>query len=252
MTLFDTNAWIGEWPFATLPQRDAAALRKHWRLHGIAGGLVSSFATVWPVDPMPGNRALQAELARRTGAYALPVLNPGAPGWEAHLEEIDTWADVPAVRLLPAYHAYRLNSPAAREAAKAIAATGRRVVLTMRLLDERHEHAQLKIKPPALKQVAAWLEAIDGPAVLLHGLTRWDIEALKPQSGRFAADLSFAEWEDTLGVVGAVMERKYMMFGSLTPLHVTRAQVDKVTASPAGATMRRLVADGNARKFFKL
>lgn len=251
MTFFDTNAWIGEWPFQPLPTRDPAALRRHWRSHGIAEGFVSSFSSLWSVDPMPGNRSLRRALSAGRGPHPLPVLNLFGPGWQADLDDLLSWPEVRAIRLAPGYGGWRLRSAAARQAARAIDAAGRRVVLTARLVDERHEHPSLRVKPAKVKDILHWLGEGDVEP-LIHGLTRWEVEELADQGATFATDLCFAEWEDTLSVLGRKLSWRKMMFGSLTPLHVTRAQVEKISASTQPARIRRAVADDNARRFFKL
>ncbi len=250
MTFFDTNAWLGEWPFLNLPVRDAAALRRHWRQHDIAGGLVSAFSALWPVDPMPANRALRTSLARRPEMTPLPVLNLFGPGWERDLEELLAWPELVAVRLAPGYGGWSLRGRVAREAAAAITAAGKRVVLTARLWDERHEHPALRVKPVKTADVIAWLAAVPECTPLIQGLTRWDVEAVAKESDRFLTDLSYAEWEDTLAVLTKTVQAKRIVFGSLTPLHVTGAQVDKVAASSQSARVRRAVATDNAQRFF--
>ncbi|WP_221029720.1 hypothetical protein [Actomonas aquatica] len=252
MTFYDTNAWVGEWPFLNLPVRDPAALRRHWRKHGIGGGLVSSFAALWPTDPMPANRTLREAIGRARGMTPLPVLNLFGPGWEQDLAELLSWPELKAVRLAPGYGGWTLRSAAAREAAQQITAAGKRVVLTARLWDERHEHPALKVKPVKVADIVRWLAAVPDCTPLVHGLTRWEVEKLAEQTKGFLTDLSYAEWEDTLGVMKRAVGARRIVFGSLTPLHITTAQVQKVEASPQSARVREAVAAGNATTFLKL
>ncbi len=249
MTFFDTNAWVGEWPFLNLPVRDPAGLRRHWRGHGIAGGLVSSFSALWPTDPMPANRTLRAAIGQSRTMISLPVLNLWGPGWERDLAELMGWRELQAVRLAPGYGGWSLRARAAREAAAAIEAQGKRVVLTARLWDERHEHPALKVKPVKVGDIVRWLEAVPDCTPLIHGLTRWELEKLAESTDRFFTDLSYAEWEDTLGVMTRTLASRRIVFGSLTPLQVSAAQVEKIAASPQPVRVRRAVAAENARKF---
>ncbi len=252
MTFYDTHAWIGEWPFLNLPVRDAAGLRRHWRKHDIGGGLVSSLASLWPTDPMPANRALRTALERTRSMTPLPVLNLFGPGWEQDLAELLAWPELRAVRLAPGYGGWNLRSKAAAEAATAITAAGKRVVLTARLWDERHEHPALKVKPVAVAAIVRWLEAAPTCTPLIHGLTRWDAEKLAESTDRFFTDLSYIEWEDTLAVLAPKIPLKRIVFGSLTPLHVCQAQVAKVADSSVAKSRRAAVAAGNAERFFQV
>ena len=252
MTFYDTNAWVGEWPFLNLPVRDPATLQRHWRKHGIGGGLVSSFSALWPTDPMPGNRALRQAIGNSRTMTALPVINALGPGWERDLDELATWTELKAVRLAPAYGGWALRGKTAHAVTAAICARGWRVVLTARLWDERHEHPALKVKPLKVADIASWIDGVPGLVPLVQGFTRWEVEKLAESNERFLSDLSYIEWSDTLGVIGQRVPMKRIVFGSLAPLHVTQAQVDKIALSPQAKRTREAVAAGNAQCFFGL
>lgn len=250
--LLDTNLWWGSWPFGlghgeVTPASLAARLRRS----GVTGGWVSPFGAVWADDPMPANRALLAACGARGKLRPLPVLNPAIPGWCEDLAELAASAGVTAVRLMPAYHGYRLTPARVRELAPAIAEAGVATVITVRLVDERHEHHAVRIKPVPLRELERWLDAAPTEP-LLHGLTRHEVDRLV-QGGRtsFFADLSFVEWEETLAVVERSLPLSKVMLGTLTPLHVTAAQVAKVTGSTVTPAKRRAVGVGNARRFFR-
>lgn len=247
--LFDTNAWVGEWPFTLVANRDAAALKRYWKKHGIEGGLVSPFAALWVLDPMPANRALRADIGARKGMTVLPIVNGFDPDWRGQLQEIATWSEVRAVRLAPSYGGWSISSRVAKELSEAILGYGLKIVLTARLVDERQEHPALKVKPVGGKALAKWLRAIPDAEPLIQGLTRWDIDELAKVSDRFLTDFSYAEWENSLGVIGAVVGSKRMVLGTATPLLSTNAQVNKVVQSPETLKVRKAVGALNAERF---
>ena len=80
----------------------------------ITEALVSPFDSVFQVDPMPGNRTMFKTYRLLKTFRPLPVINPRSSAWEDHLEELAKHREVVGVRLLPAYHGYRLNSVAVR------------------------------------------------------------------------------------------------------------------------------------------
>ena len=121
--------------------------------------------------------------------------------------------------------------------------------MTARLVDERQEHPSLKIKPVTVKALAKWLAAAPEGMPLIHGLTRWEVEELAGKSDRFLTDLSFAEWENSVGIVGKVIGQSRMVLGTLTPLLSTTAQVNKVVQSPESLKVRKGVAALNAERF---
>jgi len=249
LDLFDTNAWVGEWPFALVANRDAAALKRYWKKHGIEGGLVSTFAALWVLDPMPANRALRADIGPRKGMTILPILNALDPDWGGQLREIATWPEVRAVRLAPSYGGWLISSWIAKDLCEAILGHGLKIVLTARLVDERQEHPALKVKPVDVKALTKWLSAMPHGEPLIQGLTRGDIDELAKVSDRFLTDFSYAEWENSLKVVGGAVGTKRMVLGTLAPLLSMNAQVNKVVQSPESLKIRRAVGAKNAEKF---
>ena len=249
---YDTNAWVGLWPLAPLGHADLPTLRRHWRKHGIKGGLVSSLDAIWLTNPHDHNAQLIESTRKVTGVDPLPILNLLDPAWDEELAQLLSDSSVKAVRLVPGYGGWKMNNRAAVEAAKEIAAQGRRVVLTVRLVDERQEHPAIKVKPAKAAAIARWIEKVPGMQPLIQGLSRWEVEELAKATDRFVTDLSFFEWDDSLGVLGKVVDLKRAVFGSLTPFHVTLAHQNKITLSPSALPARRKsVAAGNALRWLE-
>ena len=249
---YDTNAWVGLWPLAPLGHSDLATLRRHWRMHGIQGGFVSSLNALWLTNPHDHNARLIESSRKVTGVDPLPILNLLDPAWSDELAQLMTDPSVKAVRLAPGYGGWKINNRAAVEAAKEITAQGRRVVLTARLVDERQEHPAIKLKPVKAAAIARWIDKVPGMQPLVQGLSRWELEELAKSTESFLTDLSFFEWDDSLGVLAKVVDLKRAVFGSLTPFHVTQAHMNKITASPSASLSRRkAVAAGNALRWLK-
>lgn len=249
MNFYDTNAWVGNWPFEPVGHADVPALREHWKSAGVSGGLVSSLDALWLLNPTAVNTALITATRRLAGVDPLPILNLLDPAWEEQLGHLLESQAVKAIRLAPGYGGWKMNDRRAVEAAKHIIARGRQVVLTARLVDERHGHPTFKVKPVAAKAIARWIERVPEMTPLVQGLSRWELEELAKLSDRFLTDLSFNEWADTIGVIAKSVGHDRIVFGSLTPLHVLQAHVNKVSQSPATLARRRAVAAGNALKF---
>jgi uncharacterized protein len=252
MRFLDTNCWMGAWPFASLPARSAAALQAHLAEHGVARALVSSFDALFQSDPTPANRALMLACREHPGLLPLPVINPAMPAWQEHLARCVDTMPVRAIRLLPGYHRYRLTGAAVGRLVEDATGQRIRIVVTARLVDERHEHPAVRVKPVKVPELAAFLERHADVESLVQGLTRHEVDALAGKTKRFLTDLSFAEWEDTLRVLRRKLPVARMVFGSLTPLHVLRAQVDKVRLSTLSEVDRRAVAADNAQRFLNL
>ena len=249
---YDTNAWVGLWPLAPIGHADLPTLRRHWRKHGIKGGLVSSLDALWLTDPHDHNARLIESTRKHTGVDPLPILNLLDPAWRDELDQLLADPGVKAVRLAPGYGGWKMTSKVAVEAAKEIVAQGRRVVLTARLVDERQEHPAIKVKPVKVPAIARWITKVPGMQPLIQGLSRWEVEELAKSTDRFLMDLSFFEWDDSLGVLAKVVDLKRAVFGSLTPFHVTQAHMNKITASPSASSARRkAIAAGNPIRWLK-
>lgn len=249
---YDTNAWVGLWPFAPIGHADLPALRRHWRKHGIKGGLVSSLDALWLTNPHEHNARLIEETRQVKGVDPLPILNLIDPAWCVELAALMAEPTVKAVRLAPSYGGWRMNNKSVVEAAKEITAQGRRIVLTNRLVDERQEHPALKVKPLKVSAIARWIDKVPGMVPLIQGLGRWDVEELAKSTDRFVTDLSFFEWYDSLGTLAQSTDLKRAVFGSLTPFHVTLAHQNKITGSESATPARRkAIAAGNAQKWLK-
>lgn len=247
--LYDTNAWIGNWLFTPTAPQNLSSLRRRWKKHGIVGGMVSDLDALWMVEPSAINARLVEACRPAKNVIPVPILNLLDPAWPDQLAPWLAMPEIKAVRLAPGYGGWKLNNRRAVDAAHAITQAGRKVVLSARLLDERHEHPALKVKPVPVAMIRRWIDKVPGMLPLVQGLTRWELEELGKACDRFLTDLSFAEWADTIGVVSKVVDPKRIVFGSLSPLHSMAAHANKVVASPASFARRRAVAATNAQKW---
>lgn len=250
MKLIDTNLWLGNWPFAPIAANDPTGLMRKLKRGGLSRGFVSPLDTVFQVDPMPGNRALMNAIANTPFYQALPVVNLATPAWEAHFDELVTGGMTSGVRLLPAYHGYGLSAASVGKLVSKVNAIGMRIVITARLVDERHEHRAVSIKPISVKALTKFVGSHPDLNPLIQGLNRHELEGLSREAGRFMTDTSFAEWEDTLATLKRFLPVRRMVFGSLVPLQSLQAQVDKVRLSSLSSRQRDLVGSGNAMRYF--
>ena len=252
MNFIDTNAWIGSWPFSPVSLSESRSPKIRRVGYKISEALISSFDAVFQTDPMPGNRAILDVVKKSRTCRPLPIINPATPAWVDHLEEVSQHAGVVAVRLLPGYHGYSLRSAATRTLLEHLKEKKLRLVITARLVDERQEHHALSIKPVAVSQLTQFVERHPKINPLIQGLGVHELKELAKSDGLFSTDTSFAEWEDTLRVVKQNIPISRIQFGSLSPLQIAQAQIDKVRLSSLSIRQREAVALNNAQKFFKI
>lgn len=249
MKHFDASSWIGHWPFGLEPALGPAELAARLRRGGVARALVSPLAAVFAPEPGPANRDLLEETRKFGSLVPVPVINPRLANWRDQLAEVAADRRVRAVRVLPAYHDYRLGSPAMAELAAELDARGLRLLVQARLIDERHEFHALTIQPVPAKEVGAFLRRAPRRPVLVSGLLRAELLGLAADHPQMLADLSFVEWHDTLASLRGKVPARQVAFATHTPFLVTGAARAKLDAAPLGTRDRALIAGGNLDKF---
>src|SRR4051794_19252925 len=104
--MWDSSAFIGEWPFRRLADTTPVSLERRMRREGIERAYVSPLTGLFDTDPQPANAAWGASLHNYPFFRFVPVLNPTLPGWERSLRACrENWSAA-GVRLHPNYHGY--------------------------------------------------------------------------------------------------------------------------------------------------
>jgi predicted TIM-barrel fold metal-dependent hydrolase len=252
MTYFDANTWVGRWPFSFADVHTPRSLAAHLGRHGIRRALVSPLDAVFAPAPQPANLALLTDTRGHRGLVPIPVINPALAGWHEDLAAVAQDARVRAVRLLPNYHDYKLDTPAVDELLAELQRRRLRLIVQMQLIDHRHEYHALTIKPVPPGDLAGLLKRRGNQPVLASGLMRTDILKLAPRHPNLLADLSFAEWHDTLEHLLAKVLARQLAFASHTPLLITAAARAKLDTSTLTPTQCALIATTNLERFLRL
>jgi hypothetical protein len=250
LTYFDASTWIGRWPFSFADAHSPRSLAAHLARHGISRALVSPFDAVFAPAPQPANRALLTATRGIRGLVPVPVINPALAGWREDLAEVAADPRVRAVRLLPAYHDYKLAAPAVDDLLAALAKRRLRPIVQIQLIDQRHEYHALTIKPVPGDDLAALLKRHHRP-LLASGIMRPDLFKLAPKFPHLLADLSFVEWHDTMEHVTARVSARQLAFASHTPLLITAAARAKLDSSTLSVATRNAIAAANLERFLR-
>jgi len=249
MNTFDASTWIGRWPFSFAPAYTPRSLTAHLRRHGLATALVSPLDAVFAPAPQPANRELLAATRPFRGLIPVPVINPARASWRDDLAELARDRRVRAVRLLPNYHGYRLDLPAVDELIAALRRHRLRLIVQMQLIDARHEYHALTIKPVPADDLDTLLRRHRARPILACGLLRPDLLKLTRAHPNLLADLSFAEWHDTMEHLDAKVSARQLAFASHTPFLITAAARAKLDTSTLSAAKRAAISAGNLRRF---
>jgi hypothetical protein len=252
MNYFDANTWTGRWPFSFAEAYTPRTLVAHLARLGVSRALVSPLDAVFAPAPQPANRALIAAARGLRALVPVPVINPTLAGWREDLAEITADPRVRAVRLLPNYHDYKLDHPEVDTLVAALAKRRLRLIVQMQLIDHRHEYHALTIKPVPADDLAALLKRHRNRPVLASGLLRPDLLKLAPRHANLLADLSFAEWHDTMEHLLARVSPRQLAFASHTPLLITAAARAKLDPSTLRTSQRFAIAATNLQRFLDL
>ncbi len=249
MNYFDANTWTGRWPFAFIEDHTPRSLAAHLRKHGIGRALVSPLDAVFAPEPGPANYQLLATTEGVAGLEPVPVVNPALANWRDELATCAADPRVRAVRVLPRYHNYRLNAPALQEFTAELLRRRLRLIVQVRLIDERHEFHAMNLKPMPPAELGAFLTRHPKLPVLASGLLRSEILPLVPKHPRLLADLSFAEWHDTIPHLLVKVPARQLAFASHTPFLVTAAARAKLDTAETAAAQRAAIASANLERF---
>lgn len=249
--IIDTNAHLGSWPFSPIAVRTGPELAAHLAANGISRAAVSHLGAVFLPDPTPANRELFAATKRTRALVPVPIVNPLLANWREQLAECVA-AGASAVKILPNYHNYKLRAKRLDAFVAALAAAKLKLVLNLRLEDERHKYFALRIKGVPVADVGAFLARFPQHHILLSGVSKPELEKLAAQHTNFSAELAFAEWINTYEAVLQKIPARRLMLGTCTPLLSTRGQVDKLRLAALPAATKKLIGETNARRFFAL
>ena len=250
--LIDTNVNLGPWPFTPVPEYTGPALTAHLASSGIRRALVSHLGAVFLPDPMPANRKLFAAVRRTPALLPVPILNPALPTWPEQLAECRAAAPIRAVKLLPNYHNYSLRAGHLTDFMAALAQARLRLILNVRLEDERHKYFALRLKGVPVPQLAHFLGRFPSHHVLFAGIYKGEVEKLAPDHTNFSAEISFCEVTNVLEIMLKKFPARRLMLGTCSPLLSTRGEADKVVRAHIPARAKALIGSGNARRFFAL
>lgn len=250
--LIDTNASFGHWPFAQLPFDSLRDLDAHFAAQGVERALLSSLDTIFLPDPDSSNLKLIEATRDYPRFVPVPIVNLAMANWREILDAYRESAPLHAVKLYPNFHNYTLASRRCAELVDYLAEHDIRLILNIRMVDERHQYFGLKIKGVPLKQIAAFAQRFPDFHFLCVGLYLPEIQELAKRCENFLTDMSFADWHDLINKLLQSLPAERLVFGSHTPLMNTEANTYKLQAAPISEELKQRIGYANARSFFRL
>ena len=250
MKLIDVNVSIGSWPFTDLPATSAATVWHGLAEAGIDHAYTCHLGAVFNPDPSSSNTELLSQTAPIPELSPVITENPAFPGWEKRLDTYRATHHINTLKIYPQYHNYALASDVAAPLIEYAIANNMRLLVCMRLEDERTRYFGLNI-------VGVPVDDVIKLSSLHPELSLICLNAYLPEAKRIAAetsnvsiDTSFVDWFLVLEELVGCMSSERILFGSHTPFLYTKANVAKLTESRISEASKKLIASENAIRFF--
>jgi predicted TIM-barrel fold metal-dependent hydrolase len=254
MTL-DANAWLGHYPFRSVPNNTPEGLLRLMDKHGIEKAVVSSLQAVFYRDAHPGNEELARWVApHRDRLIPCATLNPTYAGWERDLRQCCEEWGMRGLRLFPSHHNYPLTAPECLELVRAASGRGLHVAIPQRLEDRRQRHWMDTTAEVTLTDVAALARACPETEIVV-------LEALGVESSPFVRDPSLAEARVSFEFsrMATVLQRSIprlievlgperLVFGTGMPLKYAKAALLKLELLAAPTAVKEQLARGNMER----
>ncbi len=249
----DVNVSSGLWPFQRFTVSSLNGLQQHLSERQIETALVSHLGAVFHADPRPFNEELFADSAGLSAIRPVPVINPGLPGWEREMECFHREQALPAVKLLPSYHLYSLESGEMARLAGRLLEWKLPLLLHLRLEDERGQYRGLNITGvPSSELIGLHQRFPDLAIVCLNAYLPEAIGIAAETGQNVSFDIAFTEHGNTVDFLTEVIPPERLLLGSHTPFLYTNAALMKVRHCTRDEGIKRRIACGNARRIFNL
>ncbi len=243
MKAFDCNVSFGHWPFARPAEDTPGKLDAVLADEGISRAFVSSADAVLYEEPEECNQWLAARLQKLPRLVPVPVANPRVKSSRA----IANQRDLPAVKLIPNYHACPLGDPRTLALCGTLARRRVPVLIQMRMEDERSAYELLRVPGVEVDEIAGLAAAL--PDLTIVALCCYFEEAVRLAAvPNVSVDIAFVENLDTLGQLCARVPASKVLFGSHAPWLYPKAAMAKLRLSRISSEQRTAIAHGNAAR----
>ncbi len=248
----DVNVSIGSWPFQVFANETLSELTASLSSEGIHSSLVSHIGAILHPDPNVYNQKLLEEAKGLSEVIPVMVVNPVLPGWEDALKQYAQFVPLKAVKIYPNYHNYSLKAGAVNRLVRFLRDRKIRLLIQMRVDDERNQYARMKVPGVPIDQVIELHRRFPEFPFACLNVYRKEARRLGSETDQVLIDLAFTERLNTVSFLLDEIPVERILFGSHSPFFYTRSAVLKLSSAQIPDRIRSLIAEENARRFFDL
>lgn len=254
--IVDVNSNLSRWPFRRTPCDELPALVDAMLAHEVRQAWVGSLDGLFHRDVGGVNLRL-AEACRgerRVGLIPVGTVNPMLPDWQEDLRRCREDYRMPAIRLHPGYHGYRLDDPVLARLLDLANSRQLVVQLVVRMDDVRVQHPRMRVSDVDTRPLADLVRARRGlRLVLLNALATLRGPTLKQlaDTGRIWFDMAMQEGVGGLAELVRTVAPERVLFGSHLPLFPLESSVLKLQEAGLDDRVRRAIESENAQRLLK-
>ncbi len=251
----DTNTYIGQWPFRSLPTNTVDGLLATLSHYGVEQAWTGSFDGLFHKDVAGANARLVENCAVHDNGILLPfgTVNPTLPRWEEDLRRCAEDHGMKGIRLHSNYHGYTLDDAVFKALLEQATERNLLIQLVVTMEDERMMHPLMRVPHVDVAPLPSLLESLPSARlVLLNAFRGVRGKALDSLAAAKQIYFDIAWLEGIAGIrriVGQIpMER--LVFGSYAPFFYFESSLLKLKESPLTDEELAALQGGNAKALF--
>ena len=251
--MFDVNTSIGHWPFRMLENNTLPDLKKYLQQYDITGAAVAHNHAVLYMNVQDANielfKAINSE--KSDFFHGVATLNPLYAAWEKDLSVCRKDFNFKALRLLPEYHNYKLDSGAAAEIICAAAELDMTVVIPNEIVNYRQRH-WMETGVPLGTQILLETARKFPQARFLFMETAFADKPAEPYPANAYFEMSRFQccFRRTLDKFIQTVGADHVLFGSGAPFKEIEPALIKLHHACLSSDERAAISERNAQRLF--
>jgi predicted TIM-barrel fold metal-dependent hydrolase len=257
-TLYDANTFIGHWPFRQVMNSTSVELQSLLESYNIKKALVANINAIFYKDAQCGNQELFELIGDNHTFYTgCAILNPTYAAWERDFEISIKEFNFKALRLVPQYHNYKIESDACIAICHKAVELNIPVIISPSMVDPRQKHWMDIDESISFKQICTLAENVNNLKIVCAGFTsntaNYDYQSTKDYHNRIFWDTSrclksafyqsLAYGVNKLGV-------DQFLYGSNAPLRGISPSILELNCADISNTEKIIISSKNFDKLF--